>query len=113
MAHRVVPPLGICPRLMSVYDRHQSDMSRTVESRQNRHARRRLLTHVMPGLKAFPTPRVGQRNKTETAMGKGHRSGYIRFNTLDQNAERQLDGIELDRTFTHRLAEGHEAPAVA
>ena len=29
----------------------------------------------------------------------GQRIGYIRVSTLDQNHERQLEGIELDRTF--------------
>jgi DNA invertase Pin-like site-specific DNA recombinase len=29
----------------------------------------------------------------------GQRIGYVRVSTLDQNAERQLDGIALDRTF--------------
>lgn len=37
-------------------------------------------------------------------MSKGHRIGYIRVSTLDQNAERQLDGIELDRTFTDKAS---------
>ena len=29
----------------------------------------------------------------------GQRIGYVRVSTLDQNAERQLDGIAVDRTF--------------
>jgi DNA invertase Pin-like site-specific DNA recombinase len=29
----------------------------------------------------------------------GQRIGYIRVSTLDQNAERQLDGVAVDRTF--------------
>ena len=29
----------------------------------------------------------------------GQRIGYIRVSTLDQNHERQLEGVELDRTF--------------
>jgi Resolvase, N terminal domain len=33
-------------------------------------------------------------------MHKGRRIGYTRVGTLDQNTERQLDGIEVDRTFT-------------
>lgn len=37
-------------------------------------------------------------------MSKGHRIGYIRVSTLDQNTERQLDGIELDRTFTDKAS---------
>ena len=30
----------------------------------------------------------------------GQRVGYIRVSTLDQEAGRQLEGIQLDRTFT-------------
>jgi DNA invertase Pin-like site-specific DNA recombinase len=37
-------------------------------------------------------------------MSKGHRIGYIRVSSLDQNTERQLDGIELDRTFTDKAS---------
>jgi len=37
-------------------------------------------------------------------MSKGHYVGYIRVSTLDQNTERQLDGIELDRTFTDKAS---------
>lgn len=32
--------------------------------------------------------------------GKGQRIGYIRVSTLDQNAKRQLEGVQLDRLFT-------------
>lgn len=32
--------------------------------------------------------------------GKGQRIGYVRVSTLDQNAERQLEGVALDRVFT-------------
>lgn len=30
----------------------------------------------------------------------GQNIGYIRVSTVDQNTERQLDGVELDKTFT-------------
>ncbi|WP_454727774.1 MULTISPECIES: hypothetical protein [Cupriavidus] len=30
----------------------------------------------------------------------GQRVSYVRVSTFEQNAESQLDGIELDRTFT-------------
>lgn len=33
-------------------------------------------------------------------MGKGQRVGYVRVSSDDQNVSRQLDGIQLDRTFT-------------
>ena len=34
----------------------------------------------------------------------GQRIGYIRVSSLDQNTVRQLEGIELDRTFTDKAA---------
>jgi DNA invertase Pin-like site-specific DNA recombinase len=37
-------------------------------------------------------------------MSKGHRIGYVRVSTLDQNTERQLEGVELDRTFTDKAS---------
>ena len=37
-------------------------------------------------------------------MHKGQRVGYIRVSTLDQNTERQLEGAELDRTFTDKAS---------
>lgn len=35
---------------------------------------------------------------------KGHRIGYIRVSSIDQNTVRQLDGIELDITFTDKAS---------
>jgi DNA invertase Pin-like site-specific DNA recombinase len=32
-------------------------------------------------------------------LSKGQRVGYVRVSTLDQNETRQLEGIEIDRTF--------------
>jgi DNA invertase Pin-like site-specific DNA recombinase len=37
-------------------------------------------------------------------MHKGQRVGYIRVSTLDQNTERQLDGVELDKVFTDKAS---------
>jgi DNA invertase Pin-like site-specific DNA recombinase len=37
-------------------------------------------------------------------MHKGQRVGYVRVSTLDQNTERQLDGIKLDKLFTDRAS---------
>ena len=34
----------------------------------------------------------------------GQRIGYIRVSTIDQNTERQLDGIEVDKTFTDKAS---------
>ena len=38
----------------------------------------------------------------------GQRIGYVRVSTVEQNADRQLDGIALNRTFTDR-ASGRDA----
>jgi DNA invertase Pin-like site-specific DNA recombinase len=35
---------------------------------------------------------------------KGQRIGYIRVSSADQNTDRQLDGIELDRVFTDKTS---------
>ncbi|WP_154224412.1 recombinase family protein [Marinicella rhabdoformis] len=35
---------------------------------------------------------------------KGQKLGYIRVSTLDQNTERQLEGINLDRKFTDKAS---------
>ena len=35
---------------------------------------------------------------------KGQRVGYVRASTLDQNENRQLEGIELDRTFLDKAS---------
>ena len=32
----------------------------------------------------------------------GQRIGYVRVSTVEQNADRQLDGVPLDRTFIDR-----------
>jgi DNA invertase Pin-like site-specific DNA recombinase len=34
----------------------------------------------------------------------GQRIGYIRVSTLDQRTERQLEGIEVDQTFTDKAS---------
>ena len=34
----------------------------------------------------------------------GQRIGYIRVSTLDQHTQRQLDGIEVDKTFTDKAS---------
>lgn len=34
----------------------------------------------------------------------GQRVGYIRVSTLDQNIERQLDGVQLDKVFTDKAS---------
>ncbi len=37
-------------------------------------------------------------------MSKGKRVGYIRVSSVDQNTDRQLDGIELDKVFTEKVS---------
>ncbi|CAM4032658.1 recombinase family protein [Tsukamurella strandjordii] len=37
-------------------------------------------------------------------MSTGQRIGYTRVSTADQNTDRQLDGIRLDRTFTDKAS---------
>lgn len=39
---------------------------------------------------------------------KGQRIGYVRVSTFDQNPDRQLEGIQVDRTFTDK-ASGKDA----
>lgn len=39
-----------------------------------------------------------------TAPHTGQRVGYIRVSSLDQNTERQLEGVALDRTFTDKAS---------
>ena len=34
----------------------------------------------------------------------GQRIGYVRVSTFDQNPERQLEGILVDRTFTDKAS---------
>jgi len=34
----------------------------------------------------------------------GKRVGYVRVSTIDQNTERQLDAVELDKTFTDKAS---------
>jgi DNA invertase Pin-like site-specific DNA recombinase len=37
-------------------------------------------------------------------MIKGQRVGYVRVSTVDQHTDRQLDGIDVDRTFTDHVS---------
>ncbi len=37
-------------------------------------------------------------------MAQGQRVGYIRVSSVDQNTDRQLDGVQLDRTFTDKAS---------
>jgi DNA invertase Pin-like site-specific DNA recombinase len=39
-----------------------------------------------------------------TGAGKGQRIGYVRVSSGDQNPERQLDGVDLDRVFVERAS---------
>jgi len=37
-------------------------------------------------------------------MAQGQRIGYIRVSTVDQNTDRQLEGLTLDQTFTDKVS---------
>lgn len=39
-----------------------------------------------------------------TAATSGKQIGYVRVSTLDQNTERQLEGVSLDKTFTDKAS---------
>ena len=41
---------------------------------------------------------------------QGQRLGYVRVSSFDQNPERQLENVPVDRVFTDR-ATGKEAPS--
>jgi DNA invertase Pin-like site-specific DNA recombinase len=41
---------------------------------------------------------------TAAAKRGGQRVGYVRVSSLDQNAERQLDGVALDKKFTDKAS---------
>lgn len=46
-------------------------------------------------------------------MSKGQTIGYVRVSTTDQNTERQLDGIQVDKTFTdHASGKDTNRPAL-
>ena len=46
-------------------------------------------------------------------MSKGQTVGYVRVSTTDQNTERQLDGLELDKVFTdHASGKDTDRPAL-
>ncbi len=46
-------------------------------------------------------------------MSKGQAVGYVRVSTTDQNTERQLDGLDLDKIFTdHASGKDSDRPAL-
>src|SRR5688500_12979322 len=50
-------------------------------------------------------PKVPDSNLTHLGdTMSGQRIGYIRVSTLDQHTERQLDGIEIDKTFIDKAS---------
>ncbi len=40
-------------------------------------------------------------------LHRGHRLGYIRVSSGDQNTARQLDGLSFDKVFTEKVSGGH------
>jgi DNA invertase Pin-like site-specific DNA recombinase len=55
-------------------------------------------------------PKAKEPNRTvaRKGAGKGQLVGYLRVSTLDQNEIRQLEGLDLDKTFTDK-ASGKDA----
>jgi DNA invertase Pin-like site-specific DNA recombinase len=47
---------------------------------------------------------IATNSSSSVPMPKGQRVGYVRVSALDQNADRQLDGLTLDRTFTDKAS---------
>src|SRR6266851_1064633 len=39
-----------------------------------------------------------------SSMAKGQMVGYVRVSSVDQNEGRQLDGVQLDKTFTDKAS---------
>ena len=42
--------------------------------------------------------------KQQKSALTGHRIGYVRVSTVDQNAARQLEGVDVERTFTDKAS---------
>ena len=42
--------------------------------------------------------------KVRPKKGKGYRVGYVRVSSIDQNTDRQLDGVELDKCFVDKAS---------
>jgi len=51
-----------------------------------------------------PSTMTAPRKTTSTSPAKGQRIGYVRVSSVDQNDARQLDGVELDKTFTDKAS---------
>ena len=39
-----------------------------------------------------------------SSLPPGHRIGYVRVSTFEQNTDRQLDGVQVDKTFTDKAS---------
>lgn len=77
-------------------------LARCQENRRNASSwgqNRPLLTVVRQGYRLFP-------DSMENL--KGQRVGYVRVSSFDQNPERQLENVELDRSFSDK-ASGKDA----
>jgi hypothetical protein len=53
----------------------------------------------------------GEIEMTAATRG-GKRVGYVRVSSVDQNEGRQLDGVEVDKTFTDKASGKDETPTV-
>lgn len=66
--------------------------------------RRILLTYLIHGLRIYPDTYTKEDIMKTATKIIGQTIGYIRVSSLDQNTERQLDGIELDQVFTDKAS---------
>jgi DNA invertase Pin-like site-specific DNA recombinase len=60
------------------------------------------LTHAATSLGVYLD--ISKGIEMTAAKRDGKRVGYIRVSTLDQNTERQLDGVDLDKKFTDKAS---------
>jgi hypothetical protein len=60
-----------------------------------------VANHSAPSFALGKEPIATQKPRKSS---KGQRVGYVRVSTLDQNEKRQLERIELDRTFLDKAS---------
>jgi DNA invertase Pin-like site-specific DNA recombinase len=56
------------------------------------------------GLRIYPDTNAQEDNMNTANKITGQTIGYIRVSSLDQNTERQLDGVDLDQVFTDKAS---------
>jgi DNA invertase Pin-like site-specific DNA recombinase len=63
-----------------------------------------FLTHPIHGLRIYPDTNAQEDTMKTANKITGQTIGYIRVSSLDQNTERQLDGVQLDQVFTDKAS---------